>query len=111
MAVLFIGAGILHFLYTSRFMMIVPPFLPWHRTLVLISGLCEILGGAGLLATRFRREAGYGLVLLLIAIFPANIYMAVAHVPSAGWMGNPVLQWVRLPLQLVLIWWALWCSK
>lgn len=111
MSVLFIGAGILHFLYTPKFMSIVPPFLPWHRGLVLISGVFEILGGAGLFAPPFRRAAGYGLAVLLIAVFPANIYMAVAHVPATGWTGNPVLQWLRLPLQFVLIRWALWCSK
>ncbi len=111
MAVLFIGAGILHFLYTPKYMAIMPPLLPWHRELVLISGVFEILGGAGLLTPQFRHAAGYGLVLLLIAVFPANVYMAVAHVPATGWMGKPVLQWLRLPLQFVLIWWALWCSK
>ena len=60
---------------------------------------------------RFRRAAGYGLLLLLIAVFPANIYMAIAHVPATGVLGNRTLQWIRLPFQFVLMWLTLWCSK
>lgn len=60
---------------------------------------------------RFRRAAGYGLLLLLIAVFPANIYMAMAHVPTTGVLGNHLLQWTRLPFQFVLMWLTLWCSK
>ena len=111
MAVLFIGAGILHFVATTRFMMIVPPPLPGRRELVLISGFFEIMGGVGLMLPPFRRSAGYGLLLLLIAVFPANIYMAMAHVPATGVLGNRALQLIRLPFQFVLMWLTLWCSR
>ncbi len=83
-----------------------PPFLPWPRTLVSISGAAEIAGGVGLLWLSCRRAAAYGLVLLLIAVFPANIYMAVAHVPFSGLLGQSWFQWLRLPLQIPLILWA-----
>jgi len=110
-ASLFIVSGILHFLVPEPYIRIVPPMLPWPKLLVWISGVAELLGGTGLLVPRSRRVAGYGLALLLIAVFPANIYMAVAHVPSSGWLGNPGVQWLRLPMQLPLIWVALHYAK
>jgi uncharacterized membrane protein len=79
--------------------------------LVRISGGAEILGGLGLLLQRFRRLAAYGLASLLVAVFPANIYMAVAHVPFPGRMGEPWIQWLRLPMQIPLIVWALYYAK
>ncbi len=107
LAGLFVVSGTLHFVAPEPFVRIVPPMLPSPRALVWISGGAELLGGIGLLVPRSRRAAGYGLALLLVAVFPANVYMAVAHVPSSGWMGNPWLQWLRLPLQVPLIWLAL----
>ena len=77
----------------------------------MISGVAEILGGIGLLIPRTRRVAGYGLALLLVAVFPANLYMAVAHVTFPGVLGNRWLQWLRLPLQVPLIWLALHYAK
>jgi uncharacterized membrane protein len=65
------------------------------------------LGGVGLFTSRWRRPAAYGLALLLVAVFPANIYMAVAHIRFPGWLGESWLQWLRLSLQLVLIAWVL----
>jgi uncharacterized membrane protein len=102
----FIVSGILHFVMPAPYVRIVPPLFPQPKALVLISGGAEILGGAGLLISRLRRPAGFGLALLLVAVFPANIYMAVAHVPATGLLGNRWLQWLRLPVQLPLIWWA-----
>jgi uncharacterized membrane protein len=78
--------------------------LPWPDALVAISGAAEILCGAGLLLNRTRRQAAYGLLVLLIAIFPANVYMAVAHTSFpeiAVW-----LLWLRLPIQFLLIAWV-----
>ncbi len=80
---------------------------PQPKLLVLISGAAEIMGAIGLLIPRFRRPAAYGLTLLLVAVFPANIYMAIAHIPSTGLLGNRWVQWLRLPIQFPLIWWAL----
>lgn len=102
----FMVAGSLHFLFPAPYWQMMPPFLPWPRTLVSISGAAEIAGGVGLLWLSCRRAAAYGLVLLLIAVFPANIYMAVAHVPFSGLLGQSWFQWLRLPLQIPLILWA-----
>jgi uncharacterized membrane protein len=78
--------------------------------LVWISGLAEILGGAGMLIPRGRRKAGLLLIMLLIAVFPANINMAVNHI-YIGWLNSDFLLWARLPLQLVLIAWIEWASR
>jgi uncharacterized membrane protein len=108
---LFLVSGILHFARPEPFARIMPPLFPRPKDLVLISGAAEILGGVGLLVARTRRPAAYGLALLLVVVFPANIYMAVAHVPFPGLLGNRWLQWLRLPLQLPLIWLALHYAK
>jgi uncharacterized membrane protein len=105
-ASIFLVSWILHFAIPDTFARIVPPMFPRPKLLVLISGGAEILGGIGLLTSRFRRPAAYGLAILLVAVFPANIYMAVAHVPFRGLLGNRWLQWLRLPIQVPLIWWA-----
>ena len=76
-----------------------------------VSGACEILGGLGLFLPTTRRAAAWGLVALLIAMFPANIFMAIHPIESGAASIAPVLRWGRLPLQLVLIWWLLWCTK
>ncbi len=104
---LFVVGGILHLAMPKPYIRIVPPMLPRPDLLVLISGGAEILGGIGLLVPRLERPAGYGLAVLLIAVFPANIYMAIAHVPFNGILGNRWLQWLRLPVQIPLIWLAL----
>ncbi|GAC1435862.1 MAG: hypothetical protein NVS1B11_17060 [Terriglobales bacterium] len=79
--------------------------------LVWVSGAAEIAGGIGLLVPRWRRPAACGLVALLVAVFPANIYMAMAHIAFPGWLGEPWVQWMRVPLQLPLIWWAFRYTK
>jgi uncharacterized membrane protein len=84
LAAFFIVAGLLHFIFPYTYLRMVPPILPWPGTLVWLSGAAEIIGGTGLLLPPWRRPAAWGLVLLLIAVFPANIYMAVAHVHTLG---------------------------
>ena len=82
------------------------------RELVFISGVCEILGGIGVLFPHpLRRVAGWGLVALLIAVFPANLHVALNNVPMGGVSPNPLLNWLRLPFQLVFIFWVLWCTR
>jgi uncharacterized membrane protein len=110
-ASIFLVSGFLHFFYPAPYVRIMPPMLPWPLMLVRVSGAAEILGGAGLLLRKFRRAAAYGLTLLLVAVFPANVYMAVAHVAFPGLMGEAWVQWARLPLQLPLIAWALYYAR
>jgi uncharacterized membrane protein len=89
-------------------MRIMPPYIPWHLAMVYISGAAEIAGGAGLLVSlavpQLRGPAAWGLVALLIAVFPANVYMATSAA-TFSW-----ILWARLPLQAVLIWWVLACT-
>lgn len=105
LAILFIVAGSLHFLAPQSYVRIMPPYVPAHLVLVYVSGMFEMLGGAGLLFRHpIRAFAAWGLVALLLAVMPANIYMAVSHAQFAS---IPVWAlYLRLPLQLPLIWWA-----
>ncbi len=104
LALLFVGAGLLHFIHPETFERIVPPVLPAPRLLVLLSGAAEVTGGLGLLLPTTRRWAGWGLLALLVAVFPANVYMVgladTLHIPA--WV-----LWARLPLQPLLMW-AVW---
>ena len=106
-ALFFILAGINHFLKPDFYAQIVPPAFPSPKILVLISGLAEIAGGLGLLIPRLRRAAGWGLIALLLAVFPANSYMAIhpERFGIAAW-----ILWVRLPLQAVVIAWVWWVA-
>jgi uncharacterized membrane protein len=107
-AAIFVGAGVLHFVKPKLFAAIVPPFLPNALLLVYLSGVAEILGGLGVLVPAFRVWAGWGLIALLVAVFPANVYMAM----EAEKFGiAPVWLWLRLPLQFVLIAWIWWATK
>ena len=104
MSVFYVGAGLNHFWHPEFYLIIMPPWLPWHNVLVVISGVCEILFGLLLLFSLTRRLAAWGIILLLIAVFPANIQMMLNYWNES----NPKL-WisiVRLPLQIILIWWA-----
>ena len=106
----FIFVGILHFVRPSGFVAIVPPFLPAHSAIVYISGFFECLGGVGILIPRFHRAAVIGLIVLVVAVFPANIYMFMHPEQFAvGWI-TPLALWIRLPLQPILIW-CLWVVR
>ncbi len=105
MGTFYIGAGVMHFVLTETYMRVLPPYLPAHRELVLLSGMAEIAGGVGVLIPQTRRVASWGIVALLVAVFPANISMLQAH---EQFPGIPVWAlWARLPLQVPLILWAL----
>jgi uncharacterized membrane protein len=110
-AVVYVVAGTLHFAKPDAYLKIMPPYIPWHVAMVQLSGGFEILGGLGLLLARTRRLAAWGLVALLIAVFPANVYMATNPIDAGAGSIAPVLRWGRLPLQLLLIWWLLWCTR
>ncbi len=107
LSTLFIVGGLLHFVFPEVYLRIMPPFLPGPRMLLGRRGVAAIAGGLGLLLSRFRRAAAYSLTILLVAVFPANVYMAVAHVPFPGVFGESWFQWLRLPLQIPIILWSL----
>ncbi len=101
-------AGMLHFTASHFYLAIMPPYLPWHLELVYLSGLAEIAGGAGVLFTGTRRVAGVGLILLTVAVFPANIHMAL-H-PQQFDDFAPWMLYARLPLQGLILWWIWFAS-
>jgi uncharacterized membrane protein len=106
-----VAVGVLHFVRPRFFEQIVPPYLPWPLALVYISGYFEILGGCCIMIPAVRRLAGWGLIALLIAVFPANIHMAVNNVVPEGATFTPLQLWLRLPLQLVFIAGVWWCAR
>jgi uncharacterized membrane protein len=104
MAVLYVAAGVYHFVNPRFYQKIMPTYLPWHTSLVYISGVCEIVFALLLLSESTRPVAAWLIIILLIAVFPANIQMTVSF-----WQKQRPTLWialVRLPLQLVFIWWA-----
>ena len=104
LAAFFINVGIDHFVNPDFYLSIMPPAFPLHIEAVYISGVFEILGGIGVLIPKFRRFSGWGLVALLIAVYPANIYMAIT--PEAFPEISIGLLYFRLPLQFLFIYWA-----
>lgn len=104
LAALFCAAGALHFLKPEGFDRIVPPGTPLSpRAATLLSGAAELAGGLGLLHPATRSAARWGLLALLLAVYPANLYMAQA--PEK--FGVPAwVAWARLPLQPLLMWWV-----
>lgn len=111
LAVCMVVAGALHFAQPEPFIRIVPSFLPAPAALVYISGASEIALGIGLLVPAARQIAAWGLVALFIAVFPANLNMAINHIQIAGIPDAWWFQAIRLPFQLVLIAWAYWYTK
>jgi uncharacterized membrane protein len=107
-AAFFVGAGTLHFVIPDFYKSIMPPYIPAHAEMVALSGVAEILLGALLIFRRTQKLAAWGLILLLIAVFPANIYV-YQHQDLFG--GPPLLHLLRLPLQGVFILWAFWYTR
>lgn len=109
MATLYIATGLNHFRYPGAYYRIMPPYIPYPVTMIYISGILEIALGLLLFSDKTRRLAAWGIIILLIAVFPANIQMLVNYVNEKNprtWIAI-----VRLPLQLVLIWWAYTLTK
>jgi uncharacterized membrane protein len=100
----FLTTGLLHFLRPRMYEAIMPRYLPAHRELVYASGVAEIAGGAGVLHSKTAKPAGWWLIATLIAIFPANVEMAV-HAERFRKIPRPLL-WARLPVQGLLIAWV-----
>ena len=111
-AALFLGAGFLHLVRPGPFAAIVPPYIPQHFAVVYISGMAEIAGGVGLLMRRTRWLAAWSLVLLLVAVFPANVNMAIHHIQLDPTDTLPTwAMWARLPFQGLFIAWAYWFAR
>lgn len=106
LAAAMIAVGITHFSGPQTYVAMVPPQLPAPLVLVYVSGVAEIAGGLGLLIPRLRRAASFGLIALYLAVFPANIHMALSRVPFDGHPVPDWLLWLRLPFQALFIVWA-----
>lgn len=104
-------AGTLHFAASDPFIRIVPDFLPYPAALVYISGIIEIGLGVALLLPPVSQWAAWGLVALFIAVYPANLNMAINHIHIDGIPDGWWFQAIRLPFQFVLIAWAYWYTK
>jgi len=107
MSAFYVLGGVYHLVNPGFYLPMMPPYLPWHRELVFISGVAEIVLGIAVLIPSLRRPAALGIIALLIAVFPANLHIAMNDVPLAGATeGAGIWNWVRLPFQAVFIAWA-----
>lgn len=112
MAVFYVVGGINHFANTDFYMPMMPPYLPLHLELVYLSGIAEIVLGVAVLMPSLRWLAAWGIIALLIAVFPANLHIALHNVPLGGRAeGLGIWNWVRLPFQAVFIAWAWWYTR
>tara|TARA_Y100000768_G_scaffold153200_1_gene114488 strand:+ start:169 stop:579 length:411 start_codon:yes stop_codon:yes gene_type:complete len=110
-SIFYVIVGIKHFTDPNYFISIVPPYLPYHLELVYISGFFEILFGVMILIPKYRYWGAIGLILLLIAVFPANIFLAQnKEAQEAIGATQQIAVW-RLPIQGILIWIAYWIRK
>lgn len=110
MAVAMVVAGVLHLVAPTPFLQHLPPWVPAAGFLVTLTGMIEIALGSGLLAPLpWRRFVAVALALYLVAVFPANVYVAVAGVDVQGQPGG-IYPWLRLPFQILFVWWALWST-
>jgi uncharacterized membrane protein len=103
----FVFAGLMHFVIPRAYRRIMPPYIPAHRAMVYASGAAEIAGGAGLMLPRRRRAAGWWLIATLLAVFPANVHMALHPDEFPKVPGGARALWARLPFQGVFIAWVL----
>ncbi|GIW41431.1 MAG: membrane protein [Candidatus Binatia bacterium] len=116
MGVFYVVAGTMHFVRPEFYLRIMPEYLPYHRELVFLSGVCEVVLGVLVLVPRFTKWAAWGIVALLIAVFPANVNMAVNRIvppgaPDLSPLAQQILLWARLPLQGLLVAWAWWYTQ
>jgi uncharacterized membrane protein len=103
----FVIAGVTHLTSPERFLPMMPPWLPWHVELVYLGGFFQLAGGIGLLIPRLARPAAVGLVVLLLAVFPANVHAALSGSQAVGMPSATWYLWARLPFQAVFIAWVL----
>ena len=105
-AIFFVLAGANHFVNRRFYEAIMPPYLPAHRELVYASGVAEIAGGAGLAVPALRRGAGWWLIATLLAVFPANLHMALHPDEFPKVPGGRRALLARLPVQALFLWWV-----
>ena len=110
-SIFYVIVGIKHFIDPEYFLSIVPPYLPYHLELVYISGLFEILFGLLILFPKYRYYGAIGLILLLVAVFPANIYLAQSKEAQEAIGATQEIATWRLPIQGVLIWIAYYIRR
>ena len=108
LAIFMIAAGIMHIVNPAFYLKIMPPYLPLHTELVLVSGICEVLLGILLLVPNCSRLAAWGIIALLIAVFPANVYV---YQHQEILPASPIIHLLRLPLQGLFILWAYWHTR
>ncbi|MFC6964611.1 DoxX family protein [Halocatena marina] len=116
MGVFYTVAGVLHFVFPTAYARVVPPLFPKPHLLVYLSGIAEIGLGLGVMIQRTRRWSAWGLIALLVAVFPANIHMATSDMATnlvPDWATGIAqgAMWARLPFQGVLILWAWWYTR
>jgi len=109
-ALFFFGAGILHFVQDDAFAAIVPPLLPFPKLIVWVTGVMELIFAVGLILPKYRKLSGFWLAPYLLAVLPANIYMAMYNIPMGETSASPTALWVRVALQFPLIALILWAS-
>ena len=109
LALFFLAAGANHFRMPATYLAMMPSWLPCPGALNAISGVAEMLGGVGLLLPAVRRAAGWGLIALLLAVFPANLHVALLG-QMPGFDFSPAILWLRLPFQAVFIAWVWWVA-
>ena len=110
-SIFYVIVGIKHFIEPEYFLSIVPPYIPYHLELVYISGLFEILFGLLILFPKYRYYGAIGLILLLVAVFPANIYLAQSKEAQEALGATQEIATWRLPIQGVLIWIAYYIRR
>ena len=112
---LYFFAGINHFIKPDVYLSIIPPYLPVALTLTYLSGCFEILFALLLFPIKTRKYACWGIILMLISFMPAHIYMIEKSNHGSyllgKWTITPFIAWLRIPFQVLFVWWAYWCSK
>ncbi len=106
----FVVAGLLHFIIPEFYLAMMPTFIPFQQFFIVISGIAEVAGAIGIQIPRLRKFAGIGLIVLLVAVFPANIYVAVSNPTIPNLEYSVSSMWLRLLLQPIFIVWVWWVS-
>jgi uncharacterized membrane protein len=111
MSLLYVVAGANHFIKPEFYKQLMPTYLPYHYEIIFISGVFEVALGLGLIFMKTRRTSAWGIVALLIAVYPANIYMWMNNVQIDGHATPALFHYIRLPMQFVLLYWAYLYTK